>query len=487
MTELHYLSATALAARLRARELTAAAVLAHFEQRVAAINPPINAVVATQWDVARQRALAADAAAARGEFWGPLHGVPMTVKEGFNVEGMVTCVGDRALAGNIAKSNAVAVQRLLDAGAVIFGKTNVPLYMADLQSFNAVYGRTNNPWDVNRTSGGSSGGAAAALAAGLTPLELGSDLAGSIRTPAHFCGVYGHRPTFDLVPVRGHFIGSRTHTGVEFTAAGPMARTVEDLELGLSILAGPLSAANQRWDVTLPRPRPQRLQDYRVGVWLDDESAPLDASVKAVLASTVAQIKAAGCSVVEGAPLNLKLDDFYPLYFNLMAASIGGGIPEKIFKQASTGARFATLFGTARLQTLLGYAKGMTVSHREWCQMEERRARLKARVAEYFRGVDVLLMPVTQTAAPLHADRKIEFYKRSIPVNGQATSYADQMKWIALSALLGLPATSAPVGRTLDGLPVGVQIVGAELQDLTTLDFARHMAALGDGFVPPPL
>ncbi len=487
MTELHTLNATQLLARLRSREVSAVQALEHFNARVEQHNPALNAVVAFQWEAARKRATALDAAAARGEFAGPLHGLPMTVKEGFDLLGLATTVGDPLLKGNIASSNAVAVQRLLDAGAVIFGKTNVPLYMADLQAFNAVYGRTSNPWDLGKTSGGSSGGAAAALAAGLTPLELGSDLAGSIRTPAHFCGVYGHRPTFDLVPIRGHFIGSRKLTGLEFTVAGPMARSAEDLALALKVLAGPVTAANQRWDVVLAPPRPQHLADYRIGVWMDEVSVPLDAPVKAALDKTIAALRQAGCKIVEGAPDGLSMDKIYPAYFQLMAASIGGGVPEKVFKQAAQGATLGKFTGSAKTQTLLGYAKAMTMGHREWCQLEEQRAHCRARMARYFEKFDVLLMPVSQTTAPAHIDRKIEFYKRTLTVNGKPASYADQMKWIALAAYCGLPATAAPIGLSAEGMPVGIQIVGAELQDLTTIDFAGKLAAVAGGFLPPPL
>lgn len=484
-TELHWLPAHALAAKLRAGEISAVAALDHFGQRVAAINPKLNVLTTTRWEAAQARAREADAAFARGESLGPLHGLPMTVKEGFDVEGIATHVGDPRLVGNIAKQHAVAVRRLHDAGAVIFAKTNVPTWMIDLQTFNSVTGKALNPWDLSRSPGGSSGGAAAALAAGLTPLELGSDLAGSIRAPAHFCGVYGHRPTYNLVPIRGHYASGRPLTPADMCVAGPMARTVEDLELALEILAGHATDGDDRWSITLPRPRRKNLRDYRVAVWLDDAGAPVDDSVKSQISTTAEALRAAGCTVTEGAPDGIQLDDFYPDYFHLMAASAGGSVPGFIYKNAQFWGGFAALLGKDKVQTQLGYARAMTRPHRDWCLADERRAVLKQRIARWFKNVDVLLMPNAQTAALPHVDAKIKFYERKILVNGQPQSYAGQMKWAALAALLGLPATAAPLASEA-GLPVGVQIVGPELHDLTTLDFARQLATLRGGFVAPP-
>ena len=479
------LTATELLAKIRAREVTALEALEAHNVQVKEVNPAINALVEFQWGVARDRAKALDAMAAHGEWAGPLHGLPMSVKEGFDVFDLHTTVGDPRLKNNVAKANATAVQRLVDAGAVVFAKSNVPLYMSDLQAFNAVYGSTKNPWDVTRTSGGSSGGAAAALASGMTPLELGSDLAGSIRTPAHFCGVYGHRSTFDLVPVQGHFIGGRTRTGLEFTVAGPMARCVEDLKLGLSVLAGPVTWTGTSLPLQLP-PAPQKpLAEWRVGVWFDDAAAPLDGAMQSVLASAVAKLKLAGCQIVQGPPAGLSLAEIYPLYFKLMAASVGGGVPEKVYAQAEKGARLSRFLGSS-INSLLGYAKSMTMSHREWCGLQEELGHMRAKMAQAFKAADVWLMPCTQTSAPPHTTHKIEFYKRQIVVNGKNQPYADQMKWPAPAALLGLPATAVPVGFTDAKLPVGLQVVGPEYGDLTTLAFAQLMEPVTGGFVAPP-
>lgn len=476
-----------LAALLRAREVTATELLEAHIARNARLHPQINAIVLPQLEAARARARAADEAAARGEFWGPLHGLPMTVKESFDVLGLPTCVGDPALSGYRARDTALAVQRLEAAGAIIMGKTNLALYMSDLQSFNAAYGVTRNPWDLGRSCGGSSGGSAAALAAGLTTLELGSDLAGSIRGPAHFCGVYGHKPSWGLLPTRGHFGPPGRRSEMDLTVVGPMARTAEDLALMLPLLAGPQFAGDARWQLALPAPRAKALKDFRVGVWLQDADAPLDASLRRVLDATVTALKAAGVQVIEGGPDGLAIRDFYADYFQLMASAIGAISPQKLYGQARWAARFGRLLGKTEVNTLFGHCQGMTISHRDWVRTHERRCQLQARLARYFTGVDVLLMPVTPTAALPHHGAKPGLYSRRIPCNGGEIGYAEQMKWIALASHAGLPATVAPIGHTEAGLPVGVQIVGAELDDLTTIAFAQALAGVVGGYRVPPL
>jgi amidase len=209
MNDLPFRSAIELAAAIRARRVGCRELLDLYLTRVDRYHPKLNAIVVTDIAAARQRAEAADAALVRGESWGPLHGVPMTVKESFDIAGLPTTWGVPELRDSIATKNALAVDRFLAAGAVVFGKTNVPLMLADWQSYNAVYGTTNNPWDITRTPGGSSGGAAAALAAGLTGLEAGSDIGASIRNPAHYCGVWGHKPTYGICSPKGHALPGR--------------------------------------------------------------------------------------------------------------------------------------------------------------------------------------------------------------------------------------------------------------------------------------
>ena len=485
-TEIHYAPAHELIALLRERKISAVELLGVFERRHKEINPKLNAIVATDWDGARERARAADARLARGET-APLLGLPITLKDAWEVAGMTTVCGSPALKDYRPKVTAPAVQRLIDAGANPFGKTNTPLYCADIQTYNNVFGVTNNPHDVARTPGGSSGGAAAAVAAGLTALELGSDLAGSIRTPAHFCGVYGHKPTYGFVPYRGHIPGPPgTITEPDLVVAGPMARSAQDLALALPLLAGPLPPAAHSLKLTLPPPRVGSLAEYRVAAWFDDPACELDVESRGLFEETASALERAGARVTRGAPLGLTLEQVYADFFFLMASMIGDSLPGKQYRQARRFGNFMHLFGRDAPNTLAGFSHRATCSHRQWAEAHERREQLRLKLEGYFREFDILLMPVSTAPAPLH-NTKGTPYERTIEVNGRAQPYADQFKWISLATLAGLPATSAPVGRTRAGLPVNIQIVSAHGQDLSTIDFARRLAERIGGYVAPPL
>jgi amidase len=271
-------SATQLALEIRDRRVGCLELLDFFLARAERHNPALNAIIAWQIDAARQRARDADAALIRGEVWGPLHGIPMTVKESFNVSGLPTTFGNPLWKDNIAASNAVVVDRLLQAGAIVFGKTNVPYMLMDSQSYNDIHGTTNNPWDISRGPGGSSGGEAAVLAAGLSALGAGSDIAGSLRNPAHYCGVYGHKPSWGLIPSRGRALAA-TVTPADISVVGPMARHAEDIALALPVLAGPDVLQQAAWRLELPSPRRRRLGEFRVAVWATSALSEIDASV----------------------------------------------------------------------------------------------------------------------------------------------------------------------------------------------------------------
>lgn len=474
-----------LAAQLRERRITAVELLERYRQRVERLNPALNAIIASDFDAARERARAADAATARGESWGPLHGVPITIKDSLEYAGLPTVCGAPALAQHRPRASAPAVQRLVDAGAIVFGKTNVPMYAGDVQTFNKVFGTTKNPWNPERTPGGSSGGAAAAVAAGLCALELGSDVAGSIRTPAHFCGIYGHKPSSGLIPQRGHIPGPPgTASDADLVVVGPLARSAEDLALALQVAAGPVAPASTGWRVTLPGPRHARLADYRVHAWLDDPYCPVDASIKPALEGAVGQLRQAGAQLTVGAP-PFSLAELHALYFELLCSIFGAGLPARLYRRARLAGRFARWFGRARPDTMGGFFYNATRSHRDWLVANEKRERLRLKFEEFFRTCDVLLMPVVRIAAPPHIQARSP-YQRQIIVNGRDEPYGTQFTWIGPATLAGLPATSAPVGQTAEGLPVGIQIVGAHLQDLTTIDFARQLTALTGGFRAPP-
>ena len=485
MSELCLEPAHCLAALLRERKVSAVDLLEQYRARLERLNPALNAVIATNFDAARERAQLADAALAHGESWGPLHGLPMTVKDSLEVAGMPTVCGAPALKNHRPKQTAPAVQRLIDAGAIVFGKTNTPFYASDVQTYNKVFGTTRNPWNLERTPGGSSGGAAAALAAGLTPLEFGSDVGGSIRTPAHFCGVYGHKPSSGLVSTRGHIPGPPGTVGeADLEVVGPLARSAEDLELALRIAAGPVAPASTGWRVALPAPRPTALADYRVLAWLDDPACPVDSAVRAQLEGAVEKLRAAGVNVTAGAP-PVPLAELHELYFTLLCAIFGAGLPAKLYRRARLTGMIASWFGRDRVDTLPGFLRRVALSHRDWLKAHERRERLRLKFEDLFTGHDVLLMPVARIAAPPHLQEGSP-YTRHISVNGRDEPYATQFTWIGPATLAGLPATAAPVGLTAEGLPVGMQIVGAHLHDLTTIDFARRMAAVTGGFRAPP-
>src|ERR1700730_6848241 len=251
MLDTPFQSARELASQIRRKKIGCAELLELYLARVAKYNPALNAIIATDLEGARKRARAADRALARKQPWGPLHGLPMTIKESYDVVGMPTTRGVPELKDNFPSHNALAVDRLLAAGVVLFGKTNVPIHLADYQSYNAIYGTTNNPWDLSRAPGGSSGGSAAALAAGLTGLEAGSDIGSSIRNPAHYCGVFGLKPTLGVASPKGQALPG-THADADISVIGPLARGAADLDLALDVMAGPDKIDGVAWKLDLP-------------------------------------------------------------------------------------------------------------------------------------------------------------------------------------------------------------------------------------------
>jgi amidase len=480
---LHFRSASDVLAALRARNLASAELTDHLIARIESSDPRVNAVVARDFERARARARAADEATARGESWGALHGLPMTIKDTLETEGLVTTAGAPELAKHVPARNAAAVQKLVDAGAIVLGKTNVPLYAGDFQSYNAVYGTTNNPWDLSRGPGGSSGGSAAALATGMTPLELGSDIGGSIRNPAHFCGVFGHKPTWGVVSGRGHIPGppgaiAPTDLGV----VGPLARTAEDLALALGVLVGPEEPAQTAWKLALPPPRATRLAGLRVAAWLDDAFSPVDAAVRARLEAAADALAKAGARVDRAARPGFAFADAYATYALLLHPILWSGLPPAaIDAMRAEAARIAADDRSQRGLQL----RGALLLHREWIVHNELRHQMMAAWDRFFREFDVVIAPVMPVAAFPH-DPTPDFHARRLVVNGEPRSYFDGLHWASLATMAGLPATVAPVGRTAEGLPVGAQILGARFDDRTTIEVARLLAQETGGFAPPP-
>jgi amidase len=367
---------------------------------------------------------------------------------------------------------------------VIFGKTNTPLLAGDGQAYNAIFGTTNNPWDPARTPGGSSGGSAAALAAGLTGLEIGSDIGGSIRSPASWCGVYGIKPTHGIIPVRGHIPGlPGTLSEPDLAVVGPMARSAADLELALGVCAGPLPEQAPAWRFALPKPRRERLADYRVAAWLDEPGFPIDTSVRERLDATVAALRRAGVRVDERARPPFAMADALDTYVALLFPVLSPGIPPAEFDALVKLAAEAPATDRSRDAR---QARAATARHRDWLVAHELRSRRRAQLADFFREFDVLLSPVLPVPAIPH-DHSEPIFGRTVPVNGTPTPYGEVLfSWIGLATCHFLPAASAPVGRTAGGLPVGIQIIGPYLEDRSVIDFAGKLADVVGGFEQPP-
>ena len=475
-------TATELVASLRSKELSSRELLDHYLERVERLNPELNAVVTLDAERARERAVELDERTARGDFAGPLHGLPMTVKDVFETEGVRTTSGAPELADHVPGHDAVVVERLKAAGAVIFGKTNTPLYGGDLQTYNDVFGTTNNPWDLTRTPGGSSGGAAVAMAVGLSALECGSDIGGSARNPAHFCGVYGHKTTHGIVSTLGHIPGPPgSRVEADLGVVGPIARSASDLDLALGVLAGPSPDRSIAWRLELPAPRHERLADFRVAAWLDDPHAPVDGSVRMILERVADDLRAAGVKVDDAARPVEDLAQVDAIYQRLLQGVMAGGLPQPVFDaMVAQAASLGSDDDDARARMI----RAITQRKRDWNFADAVRHKIRARWAEFFTRFDVLLAPAACTAAFPHDHRPFE--QRTISVNGTEQPYFCHLSWAGLATAPLLPATVAPAGRTTDGLPVGVQIVGPYLEDRTTIAFARLIADVIGGFEPPP-
>jgi amidase len=435
-------TAGALAGALAARAVSAVELFEDAVARIEGLDGPINAVVVRDFDRARAAAEAADAALARGERR-PLLGVPMTVKEAFDVAGLPTTWGRKIIGGGVADTDAIPVARLKAAGAVILGKTNVSPMLADWQSDNPVYGRTTHPLNAGLTPGGSSGGSAAALAAGMVPLELGSDIGGSIRVPAAFCGVYGHKPSFGLVCPRGHKPPGRGGGGTPaLNVVGPLARCTADLSLALDVLAGPPPEEAIAYSLTLPPPRHERLKDYRVLVVSHHPLAALDDEIRAALLGLAGRLEAEGASVAYETDLLPDLAAAHRVYAGLLDTAMSRGAPPR---------------------------PGGLSAH-AWMDLADQQLAVRRQWRQVFEAFDVVLAPIFGVVAFPHDDGP--FAERVHRINGQDTPYGDQLVWPGMATLANLPATAVPIAATRAGLPIGIQIIGPYLEDRTPLAFA---------------
>jgi amidase len=482
MTEFNpFAGATQIAEDIRSKKTTARAVLEAYLDRMDRYNPDLNAIIVSDPDAARLRADDLDSKAARDEWLGPLHGVPMTIKESYDVKGMPTTWGLPSLKDNYAATNALSVDRLLAAGVNLFGKTNVPLLLADWQSYNEIYGVTNNPWNLALSPGGSSGGSAAALAAGMCALEAGSDIGASIRNPAHFCGVFGHKPSYGIVPPRGQAMPG-VLVPSDISVIGPLARTANDLAIALDVMAGPDDAESVGWQLNLPASKKTKLADFKIGVMLSEPGSAVDLEMVDVLQALVDKIAQTGATVDDTARPDIDLYRAHELYVLLLRAATSSRMtPEDLDKQRSAVSDLKLTDDSYYARML----RGNTMGHSEWLRLNNERTHLRQRWAEYFQEYDLLLCPVGASAAQPH-DHQGERYERTITVNNEQVLTTDQMFWAGISGVAYLPGTAAPAGLTRSGLPVGIQIIGPYLGDHTCIEFARLIEENFGGFVAPP-
>ena len=485
MKPLHFQSVHELINALKNGETTSSNLLEMFIDRAERLNPPLNAVVTYDLERARARAQELDRLTSNKQSVGPLHGLPITVKDTLETAGLRTTAGSPKLQDYIPGENAVAVQRLLDAGAVIFGKTNTPTFAADLQTNNSVFGVTNNPWDVSRTCGGSSGGSAVSAAMGFCAFEVGSDIGGSLRTPAHFCGVYTIKPSYGIIPTTG--LLSTTHRNLnprDISCIGPLTRSAQDLSLVLDVLAGPNILEGAAWQLQLPKPE-KRLRDYRVAAWLDDEFCRVDSDIVEQLQLTVEALQEHGVNVDCDARPAISLAEANEIYMQLLSATSVGDVPDNAMEK-----RRATLndYTEAQKSKLAFKAVEYSLaSVHQYAKAKEAQQKLRWQWRQFFQNYDILLCPVNPSLAFPHIHSDANFFE-TITINGQTRDYGEMWVWIgALAGVAYLPAVSAPVGLSNNGLPVGIQIIAPYLHDHFAIDFARQLSTMHGGYQPPPM
>ena len=480
--EWRHATVMAAAAALRRGDVNSSTLVAACESSWRAVNPHLNAIVVSDFERAHAVARERDAELAAGRVRGPLHGIPFTVKESFDVADWPTTVGDPAFRDNIAASHASVVQRLVDAGAVLLGKTNVPVWLRDWQSYNEVYGTTRNPHDPARTPGGSSGGSAVAVATGMAFFDVGSDIGSSLRNPAHYCGIFSHKSTHGLVSLDGH--GLPGGAGLpDINVAGPLARSARDLETVLMAIAGPDDEAACAVRYDLPRFEANDLRDIRFGLLTSHPVAEVDAEVQSGLVDLGKALERRGARVSWDARPQLDGAELLRTYMLLLRAATSGYLADEAFAASIAAAQAAPADDAsyAALQHV-----GASIRHRDWLKLQPLRRKYAEAWRALFEQVDVLLCPAAATAAfPLNESGAP--WQRTLTVNGRAQPMTTQLFWAGHSGLCGLPSTMAPIGRTQAGLPVGVQIVAPRYHDLRSLRVASLLEAAGYAYCPPAI
>ncbi len=473
-------TALELAAGIRAGEFSSAELTELYIERIERYDDKVNAVVVRTFDDARERAQAADAAQAKGESLGPLHGVPMTIKESYVIADTPATWGIEAFRNNVASEDGLAVKRFRAAGAHFLGKTNVPTDLADFQSYNPIYGTTGNPWDVERTPGGSSGGSAASLAAGFCGLEAGSDIGGSIRNPAHFCGVYGHKPTYGVIPMSGHELVSNIPEA-DLAVCGPLARGADDLRVALAIMAGPDERESLGWQLNLPAADFESLKDLRVAVWQTDEAAPVASEVADRVAMVADTLSRLGARVSDTARPDFDVIEAHKNYQTLLTSVMTAAMTDEQVAEAEAAAAALApddnSFGAVQ-------TRASVIPHREWIRSNTQREKLRLAWSAFFEDWDILLCP--QMATPAFPHDQSPMIGRTLTVDNEEQPYFQQLFWAGMIVNSYLPSTVFPTGPSRDGLPIGVQAVSAPYRDYRCIEFARQVGEEIGGFQPPP-
>jgi amidase len=483
--DLNYGSISELLGALHARKVSASELLEHTIARIEALDGKINAIVVRDFDSARDAARAADSALGRGERQ-PLLGIPVTLKEPFNVAGLPTTWGFPHFRDFRPAEDALVVSRLKAAGAIIIGKTNIPIGLRDFQSYNEIYGTTNNPWDLGRSPGGSSGGCGAALAAGFSPLSIGSDIGGSIRVPSHFCGVFGHKPSLGLVPLRGYGLPPAPPVPGQgdLAVVGPMARTASDLALSLDVIAGPDEMRDGvGYRLALLAPRHEQLKDFRILVVDTHPLMPTGDAVRSAIGRLAERLDRSGAHVSRASAALPDLAESARLYMKLLNGARSPRLTPAALAEAQGLA--ATLSPDDRsLQA--ERARGWSMLHRDWLAADAARLQLQQKWYQLFREFDAVIYPAAAVPA-FPQDQSEPFDARKLDIDGKLYDYSDAcFIWADPASTCGLPATAVPIERTPSGLPIGVQIIGPYLEDRTTIALAGLIEREFGGFVPPP-
>ena len=480
MTALSFRSATELAALMQRKEISSEELTRHYIERIEKHDAAVNSVVVRRFEQAIDEARDADKRIADGQSMGPLEGLPMTIKESYVIADTPSTWGHEQFRNNMGKADGLAVSRFRSAGAHFLGKTNVPVDLADFQSYNPVYGTTGNPWDTSRTPGGSSGGSAAALAAGFTGLEAGSDIGGSIRNPAHFCGVYGHKPSWGIVPMQGHELAAHTPEP-DLAVCGPLARSAADLHTALDIMAGPAEREATGWQLNLPAADIAKLSSLRVAVWQDDTLAPVDSEVADRVNLVAETLGRLGATVSDTARPDFDIKRAHVAYLSLLNSIMSAGASEE---QVAKNQAFADQFGDEDSSDRAVNSRAMVLSHRLWLRQNAVREHWRYAWDDFFKDWDILVCPQMATPAFPHDHRP--FGERTLTVNNEQQDYFKQLFWSGLITGAYLPSTVFPTGPSSAGLPIGLQAVSAPYRDHRTIEFTHLLSKEIGGFQPPP-